>query len=412
MAIYHVSHRPIGRSTHAPGAAAAHARYILRRGACSAAVTILPDGITADSLSIQRWFREQEKADRANARMADRLVAALPGELNPPQRLDLVKDFVRALGDGRVPVVAAIHENGDDASNPHVHVLLRDRDLLTGKRILMTSERGSTERFRDLWERCANRALERAGRVERIDRRSYAARGIDRIPTRHRGPRVDAMERKGILTDVAAAARRRDGTAFRIEKELDDAATDLRHATRDHNQRYVSELTSSRSPTITQPGHGMGPDTPPWRRRREEELSRIYGVDLRGHSLARYFRLYHDLSGAVVLDNARAHIVDHGDRITGATGNDTEVRAMLDVAQLHGWRSITVFGTDEFKRRAMDAALSRAVAIVPVTHLDWELLAAVSAARERRSEAHRTEISEQRERLPYDDHELERGGRT
>ena len=47
----------------------------------------------------------------------------------------------------------------------------------------------------------SNRHLERAGREERIDHRSNAARGLDEIPTIHEGVTAQALERKGIISD-------------------------------------------------------------------------------------------------------------------------------------------------------------------------------------------------------------------
>ena len=67
------------------------------------------------------------------------------------------------------------------------------------------SERwNSEEQLAALRAACAdvsNRRLERAGREERIDHRSNAARGIDEIPTIHEGVAAQALERKGIVSD-------------------------------------------------------------------------------------------------------------------------------------------------------------------------------------------------------------------
>ena len=49
--------------------------------------------------------------------------------------------------------------------------------------------------------RCVQCCLERAGREERIDHRSNAARGLDEIPTIHEGVAAQALERKGIISD-------------------------------------------------------------------------------------------------------------------------------------------------------------------------------------------------------------------
>ena len=55
--------------------------------------------------------------------------------------------------------------------------------------------------WRAAWADVSNRCLERAGREERIDHRSNAARGIDEIPTIHEGVAAQALERKGIVSD-------------------------------------------------------------------------------------------------------------------------------------------------------------------------------------------------------------------
>ena len=55
--------------------------------------------------------------------------------------------------------------------------------------------------WRAAWADVSNRCLERAGREERIDHRSNAARGLDEIPTIHEGVTAQALERKGIISD-------------------------------------------------------------------------------------------------------------------------------------------------------------------------------------------------------------------
>ena len=51
------------------------------------------------------------------------------------------------------------------------------------------------------WADVSNLYLERAGREERIDHRSNAARGLDEIPTIHEGVTAQALERKRIISD-------------------------------------------------------------------------------------------------------------------------------------------------------------------------------------------------------------------
>ena len=55
--------------------------------------------------------------------------------------------------------------------------------------------------WRAAWADVSNRHLERAGREERIDHRSNAARGLDEIPTIHEGAAAQALERRGIISE-------------------------------------------------------------------------------------------------------------------------------------------------------------------------------------------------------------------
>ena len=67
------------------------------------------------------------------------------------------------------------------------------------------SERWNSEEqlvsWRAAWADVSSRYLERAGREERIDHRSNAARGLDEIPTIHEGVAAQALERKRIISD-------------------------------------------------------------------------------------------------------------------------------------------------------------------------------------------------------------------
>ena len=67
------------------------------------------------------------------------------------------------------------------------------------------SERWNSEEqlvsWRVAWADVTNRYLESAGREERIDHRSNAARGLDEIPTIHEGPAARQMEAMGFVSD-------------------------------------------------------------------------------------------------------------------------------------------------------------------------------------------------------------------
>ena len=89
------------------------------------------------------------------------------------------------------------------------------------------SERWNSEEqlltWRAAWADVSNLYLERAGRVERIDHRSNAARGLDEISTIHEGVTAQALERKGIISDRCELNRqiKADNALLReLKKEL------------------------------------------------------------------------------------------------------------------------------------------------------------------------------------------------
>jgi len=210
MAIYSLRLLPIGKTTQRqPFTAGAHIRYIMRRGAVSHHMAARMPDAAREAI---RWLRNEEKADRKNARVADKLVLALPRELTPQQRVELVREFAEHLTQGRASWFAAIHANGKDQNNPHCHLLVRDRDVATGERVVMFSAGQKEIRLRahqgksapttlkvirEQWAAHANRALERAGRTERIDQRRLVDQGDYRRAQVHEGPNVRAMHQRG-----------------------------------------------------------------------------------------------------------------------------------------------------------------------------------------------------------------------
>ena len=136
----------------------------------------------------RRWLDAQERADRKNARVIDKITVALPLELNRRQRRHLVRHFADTVTKHRASWFAAIHQKGKDAHNPHAHLVIRDRDPDTGKRVALLSEKGSCKKLRRLWEEAVNETLAAQGSAVRVSRLSHQARGIKRAPQRHRGP--------------------------------------------------------------------------------------------------------------------------------------------------------------------------------------------------------------------------------
>lgn len=237
MAIYSFNHDTFGKTTNRAGAAGENAAYNSRQDATrlddaieaqsgaaanaaynardEAVYAIRSHVIPADAQAAEAWFRGQERAERKNARMSDRFIAALPRELTPEQCIEAVEGFCREVTGDRIPWHFALHLELDKKNdldwNPHTHIIFRDRDIETGRRVLYTSagpkERRqleakgiatwSTKDFRVAWNDHLNRALERAGREERVDHRSLEEQGIDRQPGLHLGPGSQHAAGKG-----------------------------------------------------------------------------------------------------------------------------------------------------------------------------------------------------------------------
>lgn len=101
----------------------------------------------------------------------------------------------------------------------------REKIRLTQKTRVLDSPKTSgkeIESVRELWAGMANEALKLAGHSERIDHRTLEAQGIDTEPTKHLGPIVTQMERKGIRTDR--------GSHNRAVMELREAQRELAEA--------------------------------------------------------------------------------------------------------------------------------------------------------------------------------------
>ena len=93
------------------------------------------------------------------------------------------------------------------------------------------SERWNSEEqlvtWRAAWADVTNLYLERAGRAERIDHRSNAARGLDEQPTIHEGYHARDMEKKGLISDRCEINRqiRSDNRLFReLKRQVEKLA--------------------------------------------------------------------------------------------------------------------------------------------------------------------------------------------
>lgn len=269
MATYHCSVKAGPK-----GKAAAHAQYIAREGKYS-------EGERFDDLessgegNLPKWaehdssyfWKASDDHERANGTAYREIVVALPRELTPVQRHELMNSFVsQELGE-RHAYKWAIHNpkaaiDGDD--QPHGHLMYcerendgieRDPEQYFKRYNAKAPERGGCRKIgsgkkpaeraaelvelRERWATLQNEHLQRAGHDVQVDHRSLKDQDIDREPERHLGPK-----RARNPQNVAALLERRaaEGELERAQREvtsLIDVSGDLSAAlaAREQQQR-------------------------------------------------------------------------------------------------------------------------------------------------------------------------------
>jgi hypothetical protein len=180
---------------------------------------VVPPKAPAWAYDRNRLWNAAERAEaRKNGRIATELELALPYELDPEQRRQLVAAFMRRIV-GRYGVAAdvAIH-TAHDARNIHAHVLLTHRQLgpagfeeIANRRTItkrikgrekqieiagVAATPGDVEAIRRAWAGAVNAAYAGAGHDVRVDHRSFERRGIEDVPGIHLGAQASAMERR------------------------------------------------------------------------------------------------------------------------------------------------------------------------------------------------------------------------
>jgi hypothetical protein len=188
---------------------------------------------------------------------------------------------------------------------------------------------------------------------------------------------MDREGRRSHAGDDRRAVKARNAERERLREEHRRVERLLREeeAQRQRSRQRNFEETYQRRPEIRLA------EAPPWQVQREQLLSEVYEREVRGSRLARYWRIARIRQG-LVFENARGRFEDRGARMVARTGNDLEIRGMLDLAELKVWRELVFTGTEQFKREGMAAALDRGFT-VRADGRDVELLRDAERARER-----------------------------
>jgi MobA/MobL family len=232
MAIYHLEAQ-VGSRRGGQSAAAKFA-YLCRQGRYRRDTSEL---LHAESQMLPTWaaddpvlyWKAADRHERANGRLYQQVEIGLPRELSQEQQIELAQSFALELAatrDGFLPYTLVVHRGQD--RNPHAHILLSERvadghdrtpnswfrraavagkqspELGGAKKTAAFQPREWVGELRERWANRANAALEQAGREERIDHRSYAARGMEQRPTVHEGPYARQARERVVPDDRVA----------------------------------------------------------------------------------------------------------------------------------------------------------------------------------------------------------------
>lgn len=255
MAIYHLTTKPISRSSGRSATASAAYRaadkiidartgevhdYSRKKGVVHSEI-LVPEGIDKNGITRSDLWNAAEAAEnRKDARVAREIIIALPHELDEKARIDLARSFGKTLAKGfGCAVDVCVHEpnkDGDDR-NHHAHLLMTTRKVNVVDGVIELGDKTTIElsnskrkelnlkksqdvinNIRKKWANMANRALEKNGRDERVSHESLKSQGIDRIPQIHVGVHATSMDRKGEYSERAELNKNIKETNVRKEE--------------------------------------------------------------------------------------------------------------------------------------------------------------------------------------------------
>jgi len=216
MASYHLCVKIGGK-----GKATSHADYIARDGKYTREKD--NDLEHQESGNMPAWaahkpsefWKAADTFERANGCTYREIEIALPRELKPEQRLELVRDFVQQEIGDRHAYQFAIHNPKaaiEGGEQPHAHIMFserlndgieRDPQQYFKRANTKKPERGGAKKVRfgetpterkaflvaqrERWATLQNDHLERYQHSDRVDARSLKAQGLERDPERHFG---------------------------------------------------------------------------------------------------------------------------------------------------------------------------------------------------------------------------------
>ena len=259
------------------GKAGPHAAYIAREGKYANRLENGEKLEAKESGNMPDWARDNpqefwkaaDEYERKNGSTYREMEIALPRELSPDQRNDLVREFVQQEIGERHAYQWAIHTPKaiDGGEQPHVHFMFSERQRdgidrdpdqyfkrynsknpeIGGAKKANTGKDAATRRselkdLRGRWESMCNKHLERGGIEARIDMRSHAERqsGIDperkQLPSEWNNPakRAQVIEFRLARTEQVSAREN-------LKREIPDAGAEIISLQAERDRRALPE---------------------------------------------------------------------------------------------------------------------------------------------------------------------------
>ncbi len=270
------------------GKAAPHAAYIVREGQYAKRLERGEKLEATEAGNMPAWAKAQPQQfwhaadvfERVNGTTYREMEIALPRELEPTQRAELVRAFVRQEIGEHHAYQWAIHtpNAADGGEQPHVHLMFSERQCdgierdpdqyfkryntkapekggarkgygpSAGKTLTAAERAAELKALRERWQVLCNEHLEMAGHGQRIDMRSYAERGIKLAPERKQLPSEWRGQGKAKVIELRAA--RRD--AFKAHRELANVMPNVK--------AEIISLEAERQKRVQAAQNPQGPD--------------------------------------------------------------------------------------------------------------------------------------------------------
>lgn len=380
---------------------------------------VFPPGCNWQPERSELWNAAEAAEKRKDACVSREHEAALPKEMSDAQRLALVQEYAADLARRHGCVIDfAIHaprpgaQQGEE--NWHAHVMCTTRKASTeGFAEKCEREKAGRNRKEDLkeerrrWEEICNQHLSAAGIDQQIDCRSLADQGVlDRPASQHLGPAAAAVDRKlnkeksdgkrNFKNPANPETRRRhpppsargrllplskcdviplprgggalllpDYIFSRLEQRRAQHDSELRQpeARRSADlKKDKKEEQQSRAAARQAEADRAAEASARLRRRLAQEPARVWGGEGKE---SKYLNNLAGLrsetrAGRTVWRFSKTNIaavVDHGDSLSVTKLSDSRVGAAIQIARLKGWQSLVLTGSNEFKEKAVRAAL-------------------------------------------------------